>query len=315
MSNLVFSLNATMPLFLLMLLGILLRRIGWCDAAFASKLNSFVFKVTLPVLMFKDLAVMDIREAWNGKFVLFCFVVTLLSILLATGIAALWKDRSIRGEYIQASYRSSAAMLGLAFIQNIYGTSGMGPMMILGSVPLYNIMAVTVLSVTSPQNGGKLDRTALRKTLVGIAKNPIILGIAAGFLWSILRIPSPAFFTKAMNSLGNCTSPLGLVAMGASVEFGKLYDKLRPAAVAATTKLVVFCLLFLPVAILLGFRNEELIAILVMLGSPTTVSCYIMATNMGHEGSLTSGAVMLTTLFSAFTLTFWLFLLKTLGYV
>ena len=74
-------------------------------------------------------------------------------------------------------------------------------------------------------------------------------------------------------------------------------------------------MIFLPAAIALGFREEELVAILVMLGSATTVSCYVMARNMGHEGVLTSSTVMLTTLFSAFTLTGWLFLLRSLGLI
>ena len=80
-------------------------------------------------------------------------------------------------------------------------------------------------------------------------------------------------------------------------------------------KLVGFTAVFLLFAVMLGFRREELIAILVMLGSATTVSCYVMAKNMGHEGTLTSGVVMLTTVFSAFTLTGWLFILKSMNLV
>ena len=118
-----------------MVLGLAFRRIGWIDEAFASKLNQFVFRVPLPLLVFEDLATVDFSQIWNVKFVLFCFVATLLSILLCAGISMLWKDRAIRGEFIQASYRSSAALLGIAFIQNIYGSAGMGPLMIIGSVP------------------------------------------------------------------------------------------------------------------------------------------------------------------------------------
>ena len=92
-------------------------------------------------------------------------------------------------------------------------------------------------------------------------------------------------------------------------------EKMRPAALATFIKLVVLAAIFLPVAVHMGFTREKLVAILVMLGSATTVSCYIMAKNMGHEGTLTSSTVMLTTFFSAFTLTAWLYILKTLGLV
>ena len=120
------------------------------DDIFASKMNKFVFLVPLPVLLFEDLSTVDFSQVWNMKFVLFCFSVTLISIALAAAVSFLWRDRSIRGEFIQAAYRSSAALLGIAFIQNIYGDAGMAPLMIIGSVPLYNVMAVVVLSFFRP---------------------------------------------------------------------------------------------------------------------------------------------------------------------
>ena len=110
-------------------------------------MNQFVFKVALPVLLFQDISGADFYEVWNGRFVLYCFVVTLTSILLVTILSCFLKDHSLRGEFIQGSYRSSAAILGIAFMQNIYGDAGMAPLMIIGSVPLYNMMAVIVLSV------------------------------------------------------------------------------------------------------------------------------------------------------------------------
>ena len=176
-------------------------------------------------------------HAWDWKFVVFCFFATLISITAVTLLSFLLKDKSLQGEFIQASYRSSAAIFGIAFIQNIYGEAGMGPLMIVASVPLYNIMAVVVLTV------------------------------------------------------------------------------MRPVILAVLLKLVILASVFLPIAVTLGFRTEKLIAILVMLGSATTVSSYVMARNMGHKGVLTSSVVMLTTLLSAFTLTGWLYLLKVQGLV
>ena len=123
MENLIFSLNATIPIFLMMLLGMLFRKLGWMDEVFAAKMNKFVFLVPLPVLLFEQLATVDFSEVWDIKFILFCFVVTAISITISTLISLLWKDRSIKGEFIQATYRSSAALLGIAFIQNIYGTA------------------------------------------------------------------------------------------------------------------------------------------------------------------------------------------------
>ena len=314
MENLIFSLNATITIFLMMLLGMLFRKLGWMDEVFAAKMNKFVFLVPLPVLLFEQLATVDFSEVWDIKFILFCFVVTAISITISTLISLLWKDRSVKGEFIQATYRSSAALLGIAFIQNIYGTAGMAPLMIIGSVPLYNIMAVVVLSVFKPGNNS-FDKALVKKTLKGIATNPIIIGIVAGFVWSALKLPMPSILHKTVSSIGATATPMGLMSMGATFEMKKATSKMKPTLVAVFMKLVGFCAIFLPMAALLGFRNEEMIAILVMLGSATTVSCFVMARNMGHEGTLSSGVIMMTTLLSAFTLTMWLDVLRSFGLV
>ena len=292
----------------------LFRKLGWMDEVFAAKMNKFVFLVPLPVLLFEQLATVDFSEVWDIKFIIFCFVVTAISITISTLISLLWKDRSIKGEFIQATYRSSAALLGIAFIQNIYGTAGMAPLMIIGSVPLYNIMAVVVLSVFKPGNNS-FDKALVKKTLKGIVTNPIIIGIVAGFVWSALKLPMPSILHKTVSSIGATATPMGLMSMGATFEMKKATSKMKPTLVAVFMKLVGFCVVFLPMAALLGFRNEEMIAILVMLGSATTVSCFVMARNMGHEGTLSSGVIMMTTLLSAFTLTMWLDVLRSFGLV
>ena len=314
MDNLVFSLNATVPIFLMMVLGLFFNKIGWMDEEFANKMNKFVFRMPLPVLLFGDLAVVDIKEAWDTKFVIFCFIITLISITIAIGISCLLKDRNIQGEFIQAAYRSSAALLGIAFIQNIYGNSGQAPLMIIGSVPLYNIMAVVVLSVFKPGNNS-FDKALVKKTLKGIATNPIIIGIAAGLLWSALKLSMPVILHKAVSSIGGVATPMGLMAMGATFDIKKAFGKIKPTVIAAFIKLVGFVAVFMPLAVVIGFRREKLIAILVMLGSATTVSSYVMAKNMGHEGVVSSSVVMLTTMCSAFTLTGWLFIMKCFSLV
>lgn len=314
MENLIFSLNATVPIFLLMVLGYIFKHINLLDDPSLKVINRFVFVVALPVLLFKDLATQDFISIWDGKFVFFCFATTIVVILLAALISKFVAAPHQRGEFIQASYRSSAALLGIAFITNIYGDSGMAPLMIIGAVPLYNICAVIVLALTNPEQKS-LDAKTMKKTCKGIVTNPILIGIVVGIVWSLLRMPYPAVLDKTVTNIGNLATPLGLMAMGGTFEFKKASQVLKPAICASFLKLLGFAMVFLPIAIGLGFRKSELIAILVMLGSATTVSCYIMAKNMNHEGTLTSAVVMITTLLSAFSLTFWLWLLKTMALI
>ena len=313
MENLIFCLNATVPIFLTMLFGMVLKRIGLIDDAFTAKLNQFVFTVSLPLLLFQDMAETDFTSGFDGNFILFCFFATALSIAISVLLSFTLKEKTARGEFVQVSYRSSAAILGIAFIQNIYGTARMAPLMILGSVPLYNIAAVLVLTVMKPGQKKKLDSAFFKGLLKNILNNPIILGILAGSLWSLLRLPIPVILGKTLSSVSATATPLGLIAMGASFHTDKALSNWKPALLCSFLKLLGFCALFLPLAITMGFREDKLISILIMLASPSTVSCFIMAKNMNHEGSLTASVVLTTTLLGAFTLTGWLFVLKTMG--
>ncbi|MBQ9135846.1 MAG: AEC family transporter [Lachnospiraceae bacterium] len=315
MENLIFSLNATIPVFLLMVLGYILKICKLVDAPFVKTLNSFNFKITLPVLLFRDIATSDFSAVWDTRYVLFCFLVTLFCIVIIwTGSALFYKNKACIGEFVQASYRSSAAVLGIAFIENIYGNSGMAPLMIIGTVPLYNIAAVLVLSFTKPGQAG-LNKSTLLSSLKDIATNPIILGILLGMLVSVSGIEFPFIVTKTIGSVSSLATPLALIGLGAGFEGRKALKQIKPTVVCSLLKLVVQPLVFLPLAVYLGFTGEKLVAILIMLGAPTTVSCYIMAKNMGHEGTLTSSVVVATTFFSSVSITVWLFVMKSLGWV
>ena len=312
MQNLLFSLNATMPVFFVMVVGYLLGQTGFLPPAFCKAADKLCFKVTLPVMLFLDMGSVDILHDFQPRFVLFCFAATLVGILAVwAGAKRFLKDKALVGEFVQAG-RSSAAVLGVAFIQNIYGNAGMAPLMILGSVPLFNIFAVLILMMESPlqrstPNAGQLLR--------GVATNPILLGIIFGTVYALLPFTLPQMVTKTMSSLASLTTPLSLLSIGASFEGTKAIQKLGPTVAAAFIKTVGLAAVFLPCAVALGFRDEELVALLIMLGSPTTPSAYVMSKNMGHEGVLTSSCIALTTLLSALTLTGWIFLLRCGGYL
>lgn len=315
MENLIFSLNATVPVFLMMVCGWVFRRIDLLDDHTTGVLNKFVFRTTLPALLFYDLSSADFRAVWDGKFVAFCLCATLLSIALAALYSLANKDKAERGEIVQAAYRSSAAVLGIAFVNNIYGQATMAALMIVGTVPLYNVAAVVTLSLTSPERAERSGKSLWLSTLKGIVTNPIIIGIAVGMLWSVLGIPQPFILRRSVSYLANMATPLSLIALGASFRFADTRGKVGVTVGIALIKLMGFCAVFLPAAVALGFRGEKLVAILVMLGSATTGSCFVMAKNFGHRGTITAFAVMLTTLCSAFTLTLWLFLLRTRGLI
>lgn len=310
MENLIFSLHATIPIFLVMVGGYLCKQIKMVDDHFVKILNSFNYKITLPILLLTDIAEADFYAVWDTKFVLFCFLVTMFCILVISILAKLFiKDKSIIGEFIQASYRGSAAVLGVAFIQNIYGSSSIAPLMILATVPLYNVVAVIILSFTAPGSTG-LDKNNLKKSLKGIATNPIIIGIFLGMVISMTRIEIPFILNKTLHNFSVLATPLALIGLGAGFEGRKALAKIKPTLICSLTKLFIMPAIFLPMAAMLGFRDEKMVAILIMLGAPTTASTYIMSKNMGHEGVLSSSCVVATTFLSSIFITLWLYFLK-----
>lgn len=316
MADFIFSLNATLPIFLIMVLGWFLMRIGLFNKEFNKVADKYVFKVALPVLLFKDIATADIRSDFNLTFVLFCMITTTIMFLAIWGLSYIFiKDKTQVGAFAQASARGSAAVLGIAFINNIYGNSGMAPLMIVSAVPLYNILSVIILTFSADMGKCVNKGENIKKACLNVIKNPIIIGIFLGLPFSIFGISIPQIPLKAVTSIAQTATPIALLVVGAGFEGAKAIKKIKLTAIATFIKLVLLPLIFFPFAIAFGFRGSELVAILIMLGSPTTVTCYIMAKNMGNDEVLSSSIVVMATLLSSVTLTGWIFVLKVMGLI
>lgn len=316
MENFIYSINVTMPIFLVMVIGYILKQIGMLNDNFVTVANKFNFKVTLPFMLFKDIAGVDIKAVFDIKYVLFCAIVSTICFWVVWGTAKLLvRDKTIRGAFVQSSFRGSAAVMGLAFIQNIYGSSAMGPLMIVSAVPLYNIFSVIVLTFEANDSTGIDKKAKIRQAGINICKNPIILSILAGLIVGLLGIQFPTLVNKTVSNVAQMATPLALITIGAGFEGRKALAKIAPTMAASMIKLVLQPLVFLPVAAWMGFSGEKMIAILIMLASPTTPSCYIMAKSMNNDGVLTASVIVTTTLLAAFTLTGWIFILKSVGLI
>lgn len=319
MSNLIYGLNATVPVFLVIVVGYILNRMGMFTESFISVANKFTFKVCLPVMIFVDMATSDITGDFDGKLVGFsAAITTIMFAVIWIGAKLLIKDKTIIGAFVQASYRSSVAVMGFAFMMNIYGNIGLMPMIIIGCVPLYNIYAVTVLTFEAPDAQNDTNKAnKFRRAFLGILTNPIIIGIVLGCLGSLIHVYdyAPVMVTKTLDSLRVIATPLSLIVIGASFKGRAAIAKIKPTIVSCIIKLIVLPVVFVGAAVLLGFRGEALLALVIMLGSPTTPSCYIMAKNMNNDGVLTSSVIAATTLVSSVTLTFWIYAVKALGFI
>ena len=164
--------------------------------------------------------------------------------------------------------------------------------MIVASVPLYNIFSVLVLTVTAPDAQQADHRGLVGKTLRGIITNPIILGIFAGLPFSLLAIDFPPMLDKGLSMLGNCATPMALLSIGAGFEGAKAIKKLGPTCAAVFIKLVLLSAIFLPMGVALGFREQTLVAIVILCGLRLCYgekygrrSCFVIVDHCAQHGA------------------------------
>lgn len=311
-NDFMFSVGAILPVFGVMVLGFLLRRRGFLTQGFCQTGNRLVFNLCLPAMLLRQIASMGGVRAADGSFLLYAFAATL------AGVLAVWlpahffmKDKTQVGAFAQGAFRGNTALLGAALLQSICGSQAYAPLIILAAVPVYNVLSVVVLSLEAG-GGGTLDRARVLGALKQVARNPILLGILAGMPFALTGRSIPLPVDKVLSMLGGLASPLSLLIIGAGFRWQAALENRRTTLLAALVKLVLLPAAALPPAAALGFRGEALVALLVMSGTPSAVSSYIMAENMGNDGVLANGIVAVTTLLSAVTLTGWIFLLRTL---
>ena len=317
LSSFIFALNSTLPVFLVILVGRFFMRFGIINEEWTKISDRMAFRYALPVVLFLDIAKMDIHRDLDMTFIIFCMVSTTAMFFLIYLISRIClKDKTMVGSFAQGAVRGSAAILGIPFVTNIYGEPGMVPLMILAAVPLFNAYSVVILTISSRKFlSGSKTKIQYRLILKSIFKNPLIRGILIGFPFCILGIKLPPILDKSLTSIGTMAVPLMLISIGADFKMSDLTAKFKLSAIASAIKLVILPLAVLPIAIYMSFRDSALIAILVMLGAPSAVSGYIMSKAMDNDYVLMSNIVVMTTLLSSVTFTFWIFILRYMGLI
>lgn len=310
MSNLIFSIKAIIPIFLMIGVGILIRKSKILSKEEISKVNKLVFKVFLPLSMFSNIYGADLDKTLSSKVMLF----VLAGIFCAYAIGCLItfpleKDRINRGAMIHAIYRTNFVILGVPIVTQLIGSEhiGLACLLIAIVVPLYNVLAVITLEVF---RGGKPQ---MKDVLKGIVTNPLIIGGLTGLLFLILQIPLPDVIETTVNQLAAIGTPLAIVVLGASFDIGKVKDDAKDLSIVVVSRLLIVPGILLSSAYALGFSGPEFATILAIFAPPTAISSYTMAQQMGSNENLACNSVIFTTLFSSLSLFLWIFLFKSLG--
>lgn len=318
MENFIFALNATIPIFLIIVFGFFLQKIQLLNDSFNKIANEYVFKCALPISLFRSMAGMDFYSEFDWRFCLFCFWVT-TAIFLGVWAAAwlLMKDKSQIGAFAQATARSNSTILGISLAVNIYGDAGMVPMMVMVCASLSNVYSVLILSFSPHVDSqGRLvsaahGSSAVKAACINVLKNPLIIGLILGVSFALLPISVPTMLDSALQSIGATATPLALLMVGASFSGKEALTRWKGAVVSTFIRLFLLPGIFLPLAVALGFRDSALVAIFIMVGAPTAVASYVMAKGMHADSVLTSNAILLSTIVSSVSITLWLYLLRS----
>lgn len=312
MDDLLFSLNTVFPLLVMMAVGFTARRVGVIGESAARQINACVFKIFLPLLLCFNIVDTELGASTDVRTLLYAFVTTLLCFgVLFVATPRLCRDRASCGVLIQGIARSNYAIFGIPLVMMMYpeGDTSIAVLLVAVVVPVFNVLSTIALMIF----GG--EKSSPWRIVKGVLLNPLILGTLAGFLLWYFRIPIPTLIETPLRSLGSVATPLALFTLGASLDFGKARANSRLLVIGVAGRLVVVPLIFLSLAVALGIRDVSLAALIAVYASPTSVSSFPMAQQMGGNGDLAGGQVVFTTVFSILTVFLWVFALKSLGFL
>jgi len=314
-SDLIYSFNAVIPIFIVMLLGLLVRRLNIIDASVAKQMNSMVFKVALPIMLFNTVYGSDYTQMLDRKFIVFLIISIITFFFICWIIAAkLIKDDKKKGAFIQGSFRGNYVILGVAISTEMLGfTPAIAVTGVVIIVPLFNILSVIILTIYGEQ---KNESENVIKTIIkSIVTNPLIIGIFAGIILTLLNIELIPMLNTPINMVSSLATPFALLVMGASLDFSQIKDRLKYTLVASALKLIVMPMLFVPLAIWAGISIEGIVVLFVLYAAPTAIVSYVMASHMGTDEHLASSIVLCTSLLSILTYTIGVYILRVVGIV
>ncbi len=310
LQNFIVCLDAVLPLFLLMALGYLAKRLGLLDRGDVSRMNRVFFRLFMPVMVFYNIYTSDVRTAVNLPLTAYAYAGILLVFLLSLPIVKRAEPvRNRRGVIVQGLFRSNQVVVGLPVVTSLMGAENAGPAVFLTAavVPLFNALAVIVLEIY----GGK--RTKPSKLILDILKNPLIIGSVVGlvFLFSGLKLPRP--LESAVRQPAQATSPVMLFLLGAFLQLDGLRRNLGAVLRVSVGRLLIAPALTLLPAVLIGFRGVELASLIPVFASSTAVASFTMAQQMGGDAELAGNIVVATSTLCAVTLFLWCFMFTSLG--
>ena len=310
LSNFIVALSAVVPMFCLMSIGAFIKFRKWLTDEELNHMNRMVFRVFFCCMMFYSIYTTDLSTTFRPMLMLYGAggVLTIFALAMLI-IPKIEPDNRRRGVMVQAIFRSNFVLMGVPIVANIFGDENIAvsTMMIAVIVPIYNVLAVFALETF---RGGKFS---LLPILMGVLKNPMILGAIAGALCLIAGIHIPKPVLKPIGQISAATTPVALIILGASFKMGSTHEHRKQLIGCVIGRLLLVPAVLLTTAIALGFRGIDFVTLIAIFGTPCAVVSFAMAQQMGGDADLAGNCVVFTSALSCFTIFCWILLFKTIG--
>ncbi|MEA4891398.1 MAG: AEC family transporter [Peptococcaceae bacterium] len=310
MENLVLAFTVVFPLLVYLCLGYLLRRLCLWNETTVKQMNGICFQLFLPMLLFENVRNINLSEGVDFPLIGFAAAAVIATFFLAWLLVPLLeKEKPKQGVMVQCLFRSNFVLFGIPVALSLWGREQLGDTaaVVAVIVPLFNFLAVLSLELFRE---GKIDYSRIGRKIL---TNPLIVGALAGLLLLVLELPLPGPLASATSAISKVATPLGLMVLGGSFSFSDTKGFLRQLVICVTGRLIVVPALWLSVAALLGFRDLAIITLLPLFASPVATSSFAMAQQMDGDSDLAGQLVVYTSIFSIFTMFFWIVILKNLA--
>ena len=299
MGSFLVAFNAVMPVVLLVGFGYFLRQQGYLSKTTIAQLNKLCFDLLLPIVTFNNIRRINLNEIFDLRFVLYAAGTILAAIFLLVIIVPFFeKDRKKQGVIIQGTFRSNFVMLGIPLSSYIAGenSSVLASMLIMVIIPVFNAAAVVLLSIY----GGYIVNK--KRLIIDVLKNHMIIASVLGIIVSLLHFPVPLFLDKSLTDIGKVGSVFPIIVLGAMLDFSKVSANFKNLLITVAGKLIGMPLIFITPAVYLGFRANEIVALIALYGSPTAVISAVMAEQLGCDHELAAQVVIFSTVLSCITI-------------
>ena len=314
LENIIFTTNIVAPVFLIILLGYFLKRIGVINENFVEITSKFVFNVSLPAFIFMKISTLDLTAALDIRQIIFIYAGTLLVYFIVWIIASLFiKDGRDLSVFVQGAYRSNYAIVGLAIIANLFGDEGLGKATLILAflLPVYNVLAVIILTV--PMR--KIKKLKLSSTVQEIILNPLIISVIVALPFSYYKLELPSLLLTTGNFLADVALPLALIGIGGSLNIENIRRASTLAFSSSILKLIVVPVVLTYFAYLFGYRGMDLGIMFILFACPTAIVSFIMAEAMGANSKLAGNIVVISTIGSVITISAAIIFLKGAGLI